>query len=735
MKQPVIQDILERSRIVDSERLARAIEMQSRNGGSLGRILADLGFATEESVVKAIATGLGLEFADLDQAEPPAASDLCLPPDFCRQRSVLPLKLIDRSVRLAMSDPLDLGTIQDVEFRTSRHVVPLMASESAIGRMVRRLHPELYQTPVDLEAAPEGELEGSDEIDYEVVDPAELAKGVALPPIVRLVNVVLTDAAKAGASDIHMEPQESCLQVRYRVDGMLRDVLSIPKNQQAAVISRLKIISGMDIAERRRPQDGRSRLRVQQRRIDLRVSALPTNFGEKIVIRLLDSVGGRADLRQLGFSDEILRRYQALLARPQGMILVTGPTGSGKTSTLYASLNWIKSPVKNIITVEDPIEYQLAGINQVQINTRAGMTFASGLRSILRQDPNVVLVGEIRDRETAGIALEAAQTGHLILSTLHTNDAPSSITRLIDLGVEPFMVTSSVVGILAQRLVRKVCPGCATRREPAAATLEAFAGLMRLPDEARWTTGTGCQECGQSGYRGRLAIHELLSMSDAVRDLISRRAADHLVRDNARAAGMRLLCEDAVEKAAQGLTTLEEVLRVAPPDEGRPTAAPARPGPAGQATGTPTQEEGAPASPAPTVASAGARPRALVVEDSPTVVTVVKYFLELEGFTVLVAADGLEGLDLARKELPDVIVSDISMPGMDGLALTAALRGDPRTHHVAILLLTSDASPDSEAKGLETGADDYLVKPVEPKRLAARVKALLARAGARRAAA
>jgi len=738
MKQPVIQEILARSGIVDATGLERALEIQARDGGSLGRILADLGLCAEDAAARAVASGLGLDYVNLDEAEPPAEADLCLPPEFCRQRRVLPLGVRDRAVRLAMADPLDLGTLQDVQFRTSKRAIAVVAAESAVLRLLKRLFPELEKTGLPEEliptVSPEGELEGSAEDDYEVVDPAELAKDIKLPPIVRLVNAILTDAAKAGASDIHLEPQESSMQVRQRVDGMLRDVQRVPRHLQASVVSRLKIISGMDIAERRKPQDGRSRLRVQQRRIDLRVSTLPTNYGEKVVIRLLESAGARTDMAQLGFTPELLEQFQGLLSRPQGMILVTGPTGSGKTSTLYASLNWIKSSAKNIITVEDPIEYQLAGINQVQINGRAGVTFAAGLRSILRQDPNIVLVGEIRDHETAGIALEAAQTGHLILSTLHTNDAPSSITRLIDLGVEPFMAASSLIGILAQRLLRRVCAACGKERAPATGTLERFGGAERLPPDARWMYGTGCEECGQSGHKGRLAVHELLLVTDEIRDLISRRAAEHQVRESSRRAGMRSLAQDGVVKAALGLTTLEEVLRVAPPDENSSITSVARPSTAAAIPGRRASAEPA-GVPAGVVSPRdGDKGRVLIVEDSPTVVTVVKYFLELEGFEVLVAEDGLTGLQMARSAVPDLVVSDLNMPGMDGLALTRALRSDPQTRGIAILMLTSEGSADSEARGLESGVDDYLVKPVEPKRLAARVKAILGRARGRAAA-
>ena len=737
MKRPVVHEILSQSGLVDEAGLAKALEIQVRDGGSLGRIVAELGLASEEDVARAVAKGLGLEYVNLDEIGPLAEGVLCLPAAFCRQRKVLPLGAQGRSLRLAMADPLDHATIQDVEFRTSKWIVAVVAAESAIMKMLKHLFPEQPESgvPYDLmpTVAPEGELEATHGEDYEILDPSEVAKDVKLPPIVRLVNLILTDAAKSGASDIHIEPQETALHVRQRVDGMLRDVLKIPKHLQQAVVSRLKIISGMDIAERRKPQDGRSRLRVQQRKIDLRVSSLPTNFGEKIVIRLLDSANARIEMGKLAFSADHLRRFQEILSRPQGMILVTGPTGSGKTSTLYASLNWIKSPVKNIITVEDPIEYLLEGINQVQINPRAGVTFAGGLRSILRQDPNIVLVGEIRDQETAGIALEAAQTGHLILSTLHTNDAPSSISRLIDLGIEPFMVASSVCGILAQRLTRKVCQDCARTVEPGAVTLEKFGRTAIPPGIPHWQAGVGCEACSHTGYRGRLAIHELLLVTDEIRDLIARRAPEHQLREAGRRAGMRSLMEDGVDKAAQGLTTLEEVLRVAPPDEsmsGAGAAAHAAPAasprPAPAAASVPQTASTAPS-------AAAGKCRVLVVEDSPTVVTVVKYFLENEGFEVLVAEDGISGLELARSARPDVVVSDLNMPGMGGMALTKALREDPRTRDAAILILTSETSVESESKGLEIGADDYLGKPVEPKRLAARIKALLGRARARRA--
>jgi type IV pilus assembly protein PilB len=516
--------------------------------------------------------------------------------------------------------------------------------------------------------------------------------------------------------------------VRWRIDGMLVEAVQIPKALQDGTISRLKIMSGMDIAERRKPQDGRSQLKTDGRRIDLRVSTLPTQFGEKVVIRILDSAKAQIKMDSLGILPDTLEGLQRLLTLPQGMILVTGPTGSGKTSTLYASLNWVKAPTKNIVTIEDPIEYRLPGINQVQINPKAGLTFAAGLRSFLRQDPNVVLVGEIRDQETAGIALEASQTGHMLLSTLHTNDAAASITRLLDMGIDPFLIASSVVGILAQRLVRRVCSACATDTAPVDEVVQRLGGAGRLPSDARWRAGRGCDACGQTGYKGRIAIHELLVVTDEVRGLVSSRAPDHAIREAARNGGMRTLMEDGIVKASQGLTTLEDVLRVAPRDDRKATAAAETPAPAPARAPAPTAAP-RPAAPAAAMAdtTATAGKRVLVVEDSATIVQVVKYYLELEGYEVLTAPNGRDGLALALSARPDVVVSDVEMPEMTGIEMVRALRQDASLAEMPIMLLSSQTSVEHETEGLQVGADDYVPKPVEPRRLAARVKALLAR--------
>ncbi len=759
VKETAIGDLLVRSGIIDASGLARAREAQEKNGISLSKALATLGLADEQNMVEAIAQNMRLEALGPKLPEVPAEVASLLPSDFCRKRAVVPLSLQGRILRLVIADPMDYSTIQDAEFRSGKRVLAVVGGYTLIQSLIQQIYPEEAPAPLDAlgTADIQGEVETVGDSEIEVVDPAKLAKDTQMPPVVRLVNLILSGAAKNGASDIHMEPKESHLQVRYRVDGLLRDVIKVPRNQSDATISRMKIISGMDIADRRRPQDGRSRLKYEGKRIDLRVSTLPTQFGEKVVIRLLDSKRAQITMEQLGLTAENQHTFQLMLSRAQGMILVTGPTGSGKSSTLYTALNWVKSPTKNIITVEDPIEYQLDGVNQVQINTKAGVTFAAGLRSILRQDPNIIMVGEIRDQETAGIALEAAQTGHLLLSTLHTNDAPGTITRLLDLGIEPFLISSAVIGILAQRLVRSPCPSCSVSQPPSADAIEKAGGPSRLPADAKWMAGRGCEECRQSACKGRIAIHELLPVNDEVRELVSRRASEHAIRKAARNAGMRTLLEDGILKAAKGLATLEDVVRVVAADDAashkeeatkpeailsstprdgaetdhheaetqRATGASGgvvrepeldpneTPPPPGNEVGKPGETQG--------------KERVLVVEDSTTIASVVKYFLELEGFEVLLAKDGNSGLESAKRHKPHVIVTDYNMPGMDGMAMVKALRAGAATRGIAVLMLTSEDSVEKEAQALEAGVDDYILKPVEPRRLAARVRSVLAR--------
>jgi len=712
------------------------LEIQSKSDVSLGRVLADLGLADENAVSAAIAKGLRFECLAIQLPEIAPEIQALLPMKFCHKNTVVPLSVKGNVLRLGMVDPLDYPTIQDVMFRTSKEVVPVVASQSSIVTLLSSFRLEAVEAEETYEsltrAVPEGEVVAVGKED-DGIDSAKLAKDTKLAPIIRLVNLMLSGAAKAGASDIHVEPKETTLLVRQRVDGLLHDVFRIPKHLQDATISRLKIISGMDISDRRRPQDGRSQLRFEGKRIDLRVSTLPTQYGEKVVVRLLDQRRAQMTMDQLDLTVENLQALQSLLSRPQGMILVTGPTGSGKSSTLYTSLNWVKSATNNIITIEDPIEYQLDGVNQVQINTKAGVTFAGGLRSILRQDPNIIFVGEIRDQETADIALQAAQTGHLLLSTLHTNDAPATVSRLLDLGIEPFLVASALIGILAQRLVRRTCVFCAVPQSPSAEVVEKLGGFERLPADGKWLTGRGCEQCGQSGFKGRLAIHEVLVVSDELRELISRRAPEHEIRRGARAAGMRTLVEDGIAKSAQGLTTLEAVLKVVKRDDEdandeTEVAVPHDDASISRKEAPETDNKSAPAgSEIHEVEGTRNKDRVLIVEDDRTITSVVKYFLELEGFEVVIAENGLIGLKAAKRELPQIIVTDCNMPVMDGVAMVKALRADAQTQEISILMLTSGNTVEDETRALSAGADDYILKPVEPRRLVARIKTLLTR--------
>jgi type IV pilus assembly protein PilB len=736
-----VGDLLIQAGLVDAAGLALGLKAQAEQKSTLGRALAGLGLAGEPAVAAALAAGLRLEFLGGDPPDIAPEIAALLPPAFCRKRGVAALGLIGNVLRVAVVNPIDYSVLQDVEFRTGNKAVAVVVTETWLEQLFRRSSEAAPAVPANYDmlsaSRSDGEVEVVPEGEFDLSESGALAKDSQLPPIVKLVNMILSDAGKAGASDLHIEPHETLLQVRQRVDGLLRDVLTIPRHLQDATLSRIKIMSGMDIAERRKPQDGRSRLRLEGKRIDLRVSTIPTQFGEKIVIRLLNADRAILPIDQLGFSPDNLRLLQSLLSNAQGMILVTGPTGSGKTSTLYTSLNSIKSSTNNIITLEDPIEMQIPGVNQVQINARAGVTFANGLRSILRQDPNVILVGEIRDQETAEIAMGAAQTGHLLLSTLHTNDAVATISRLFDLGIQPFLIASSLLGIVAQRLVRRPCAACVVPQAPSAEAIEAIGGASKLPADPQWVSGAGCEKCGQSGYRGRVAIHEVLNVTDEMRDFISNRSAEHVMKKAAMRAGMRTLLEDGVDKAARGLTTLDEVLRaVSRGDADRPADAHSGAEDGGvhhgqaapPAAPVATPPRAAAAAPAPsTPAAEGIRGRVLVVEDSPTISAVVKYFLELEGFEVLMAADGQVGLETALRERPDVIVSDVMMPNMGGVEMVKALRADARTAQVRILMLTSESSVESETEGLEAGADDYILKPVEPRRLAARVRALRAR--------
>ncbi|MFN2525063.1 MAG: type II secretion system ATPase GspE [Actinomycetota bacterium] len=545
--------------LITPEQLDEARASAVQRGRSLGRILIELGFVNESALVSILAQQLGLDFIDLTEAQVDASATAMVPESTARRHNCLPIGF-DEDGRLivAMADPANVVAIDDLRALTKRDIRAVVATKADVLAALNR-HYRLDRTAETLveEAAEAADVEKSLE---EAVSAEATAEDA---PIIKLVNLLITQAANDRASDIHIEPQEKGLRVRYRIDGVLHEVMRPPKAVQNGMTSRLKIMAEINIAERRIPQDGRIGLIVQGKPIDIRVATLPTVHGEKIVMRLLDKSNVLLQLSDLGFMPENFKRYEIAYKKPYGAILVTGPTGSGKSTTLYATLNILNTDDVNIIIVEDPVEYRLGGINQVQTNVKAGLTFASALRSILRSDPDKVLIGEIRDRETAQIAIEAALTGHLVLSTLHTNDAPSALTRLVEMGIEPFLVASALDCILAQRLARRLCDRCKEAYTPTEEELNAAAYPFdpegELPQLYR---AKGCTACSNTGYKGRMAIHEVMAVTEDIERLVAEHASAEEMAKVARQQGMKTLREDGMAKVGLGLTSIEEILRV-----------------------------------------------------------------------------------------------------------------------------------------------------------------------------
>src|ERR1700691_1713950 len=531
-------------KLIQQEDLERALELQRERGDKLGKILVDMGFIAARDVLAALSEQLALPLVTLDSPPPPAPELEGLSARFMRQSRFVPMAVQDSTLTLAMADPLDFETIAAVRAFTGLQIETALASEQDVIDAIDKHYGESAQPSLDAEI---GAAQANEDLEH-------LRDMASEAPVIRLVNAMIGQAIEHRASDIHIEPFEKQFRVRFRVDGVLFNQDSPPRELKAAIISRLKLMAKLNIAERRLPQDGRIKIKVLGREVDLRVSTLPTLYGESVVMRLLDrSSGDFFDLRRLGFDDRMLARMEHFTSLPHGIFLVTGPPGSGKSTTLYAALKRINLPDKKIITIEDPVEYQMDGINQIHVNPQIGLTFASGLRHIVRQDPDVIMVGEIRDRETADIAIRAALTGHLVFSTLHTNDAPSAITRLTDMGVENYLVTSSLVAVLAQRLVRLVCPNCKTA-----------AGNAISPEGERLDTwrGAGCEQCSGSGYTGRMGIFEMMELNDELRQRIMKNEDAGALTQAARRYGMRNLREDGWRKIRMGSTTVAEVMRV-----------------------------------------------------------------------------------------------------------------------------------------------------------------------------
>lgn len=559
-------EILIRQGVISPNQLAEAQQMARGSGVKVGDALVRLGYATSEEVMRAMAQEHGYDYVDLSEVViPPSVVEL-VPESVARENAILPMDEEDGALKVIISDPMDFETLDKLRFILNRKVEIALAPRESIVDAINRHYgltegesadsmlQEFTDTAIDFT-----ETEETAATSDEAVDETSA-------PIVRLVHLIITEAVQLRASDIHIEPFENRVRVRYRIDGVLQERDSPPKRLLGAILSRLKILAKIDIAERRRTQDGRIKVTVGEKELDLRVSVLPTSHGQSVVMRLLDKDSIRVGVRQLGLGEEDFRAMQSLIKRPNGIILVTGPTGSGKTTTLYAALNELNRPDRKIITAEDPVEYYLPGINQVEVKHSIGLDFARIIRAMLRQAPNVILVGEMRDSETAEMGIQASLTGHLVFSTLHTNDAPGAVTRMVDMGVPAYLVASSVIAILAQRLVRVVCPKCKHPFTPSEAALETAGITPEMAANATFMKGKGCSYCSKTGYRGRLGVFELMLMTPRIRELSFQGASTQEIRKAAVAQGMHTLYQDGIRKVLKGITTLEEVFRVAKKD-------------------------------------------------------------------------------------------------------------------------------------------------------------------------
>ena len=744
-------EVLVEQGAISEEQLESALGAQreaarERRRVRLGQLVVDMGFASERQVAGALAAALSLEMVDVGAMPLQTEVARLLPRAVAERHLVVPIaRDEDGRVTLATADPTNVMAIDDVRLYAGiNELKVVVASATQINDLIGRVwslseeHADVAMMIEDL----------ADSIDDEVE-----SGGDGDAPAVRLVNSILADAVRARASDIHIEPGASEVRVRYRVDGLLRDVMTTPRAAAAGLVSRIKVMSNLDIAERRVPQDGRTRLQIEGSQRDARVSTLPSIHGEKVVIRLLARADSVPALTKIGLTEIQMDHLLGTLVAPQGLILITGPTGSGKTMTLYSAIQQIKTPDRNIVTLEDPVEMQVQGITQVQVSDRTGMTFSRGLRSVLRQDPDVVLVGEVRDPETAKLALEASLTGHMVLTTLHTNSAPAALTRLVDMGVEPFLVASSLSLVVAQRLVRRVCDSCAAPYTPPA-RIQTLLGIDEKDlKQGTPKRGTGCNECGGTGYRGRIGVFEVLPVTASMRGVLMSTPTEGAVAAAAHAEGMQTLRAAAIAKAAAGLTTYEEVLRVTQIDsssglhcnacggalESDMVACPwcAANIDRGHCGGcdrplepewricpwcrTPTPPRAHPAA-----AKPDGLPRLLVIDDDPSVRAFVT--ASLAGTVEVEAVENAsDGLEKAAAGNYDAVLIDHMLPDLSGVELIRLLRSEARTAVLPLMMFTGAGSESLESEARNAGADDYLAKPVDPEMLEERLMALISR--------
>jgi type II secretory ATPase GspE/PulE/Tfp pilus assembly ATPase PilB-like protein/CheY-like chemotaxis protein len=728
------------------ERLAE-LRAKAEPGKTLWETVVEEKLATNDEILEKLAARYRLRIADLSQLDQGVRT--VLPEALARRYRVLAVRETNSYLEIATANPFDLDMEKTLAFATAREIRLTLLAPSKIAEQIE----QQYRPEKALDRLLENMGQSAELVQLEeetAVDEYNITEAAASErPVVKLVDLILSEGILTRASDIHVEPEEGGIAVRYRIDGVLRQVMKIPRAAGLPLISRIKIMSSLDIADRLRPQDGRARVAVNGQPIDLRVSTLPAAHGEKVVIRILDSRATVKSLDSLGLLPNETEAVNKLLQFHEGIILVTGPTGSGKTTTLYSMINQIKSEGVNIVTVEDPVEYRIPGIVQVQVQEKTGLTFAAALRSILRQDPNVVLVGEIRDKETAQIATQASLTGHLVLSTLHTNDAANAVTRLVDIGVEAYKIAAALRGVIAQRLMRRLCPTCREQHTDAPPDQ-----LKRwIPHGTTLYRAAACPDCSMTGYRGRLAILEVLTMTaDFERRIAAGEPADRIAAA-ARKSGMLGLWDSGLAHVLRGETSIDELLRVVdvPPEEER--AEPARRS-GGSATAAPSAppSPGRPSPAPPAAAPPAAAPehfgasfelleevpggragregparKVLLVDDEDSLRKVLKDLLERDGYEVSEARDGVQALDQVDRIGPDIIVLDLNLPALDGYGVLSQLRSRPATAGIPVIVLTAKGDEDNEVRVFELGADDFLQKPFRARALSARLEAVLGR--------
>ncbi|MBI5744234.1 MAG: Flp pilus assembly complex ATPase component TadA, partial [Elusimicrobia bacterium] len=682
----------------------------------LSHALLDAGLVTPDQFAKLVEQTFKVKYMPLSTENADRFGLKLVPEKTCRKYNVVPVGVSEEEIRLAMADPLNFDAQSDVEAITGRRVVPLYSLPRAVDSCLE----QLFNTDtVIFELL--SKVEAGDEVQVLGGEASEDDKTSVSGPVIMLVNSIISQAYRKHSSDIHIEHEQKSTHVRIRIDGVLKSIMTIPRHLGAGpLVSRIKIMADLDVSNHMRPQDGRAKLSIGGAEVGLRVSTLPTSHGEKVVMRILDQRAAEVPFDKLGFAPEVSAVLETCLAASQGIILVTGPTGSGKTTTLYSVLNKTRSEKTNIVTVEDPIEYKLAGINQVQINDKQGLSFAAVLRSVLRQDPDVIMVGEIRDRETADIAFQAAMTGHMVFSTLHTNDSVSTIGRLIDMGLDRFKISPALLAITAQRLVRRLCPVC-SEKVPAGEIDKTLLNALDMCDfEKAVYRATGCKNCEGSGYVGRTSMVEILRVTPRIKDLInSGGRPEEITRLALEEKALRTLSRDALWHLSVGNTDLAEVSPYLILNNKAP-ACDAPPLPAAIPAPLPARP----------VASVGGKPRVMIAEDDAIMRLLLKKFIEGAGLTVIEAGDGEDALTaIASGPPPDLLVSDINMPRMNGLDLVKGVRGNLGMADMPIIMLTTETSDKSQELAFKLGADDYIIKPFKAPLVIARITAALRRAG------